>query len=83
VACGAGGEFLADAQREGADVFLTGELRFHECLAAQGAGICALLPGHYTSERIGIEHLATRLQSRFPAVQVWASRAEADPLRFR
>ena len=41
VACGAGGELLPDAVRACADVLLTGEARFHDHLAVQGAGVGA------------------------------------------
>ena len=33
--CGAGGEFLKDAVAVKADVLLTGEMRFHDCLHAE------------------------------------------------
>ena len=79
VACGAAGEYLADAIRAKADVFVTGELRFHDGLAAQAAGIAVLLPGHYATERPGVENLAVRLQAAFPNVNVSASAAERDP----
>ena len=81
IVCGAGGEFLADAIRAKADAFLTGELRFHDQLAAQAAGLAVLLPGHYATERFGVEELAERLQKQFPELQVWASRRERDPLQ--
>ena len=80
VACGAAGEFAADARKQNADVFLTGEMRFHDCLVAQAQGLSVILPGHYATERCGIEELADRLQGQFPALQVWASRRERDPL---
>ena len=80
VVCGAGGEFLHDAIRAKADVFLTGELRFHDYLAAEAANVALLLPGHYATERFGVETLATRLQAQFPDLQVWASRREHDPV---
>jgi dinuclear metal center YbgI/SA1388 family protein len=82
VACGAAGEFLADAAGAKADVFLTGEMRFHDYLAAEAKGIALILPGHYATERPAVEELATRLAGAFPAVEVWASRAEADPVRW-
>lgn len=81
VVCGAGGSLLGDAAAAGADVLVTGELRFHECLAAQARGLGVVLLGHYASERLGVENLARSLQSRFPELQIWASRCEADPLR--
>jgi dinuclear metal center YbgI/SA1388 family protein len=80
IACGAAGEFLADTTRSRADVFLTGELRFHECLAAQAQGLAVVLPGHFASERLGVEGLAELLQNEFPGLTVWASRRERDPL---
>ncbi|MBL8792415.1 MAG: Nif3-like dinuclear metal center hexameric protein [Planctomycetia bacterium] len=80
IVCGAGGELLKDAIRAQADVFLTGEMRFHDYLAAQAAGIALILPGHYAIERIGVEELAGRLQRQWPELKVWASHRECDPV---
>jgi dinuclear metal center YbgI/SA1388 family protein len=82
IACGAAGEYLKDAIREKADAFVTGEMRFHEALAAEEAGIAVVLPGHYASERPGVERLAERLQKEFSTTKVWASKAEKDPIHF-
>ncbi len=80
IVCGAGGEFLADAVAKKADVLLTGEARFHDALAAQAHGLGLLLPGHYATERPGIENLAERLRRQFPTIEIWPSRRETDPL---
>lgn len=80
IVCGAGGELLADAVRARADVLLTGELRFHDYLSAQARGIALVLPGHYATERIGVDELAVRLQQQWPDLKVWASRRERDPV---
>ena len=66
IVCGAGGEFLADAVRARADVLLTGEMRFHDYLSAGAQGLALILPGHYATERCGIEELADRLRGEFP-----------------
>jgi dinuclear metal center YbgI/SA1388 family protein len=79
VVCGAGGELLADAARAGADVLVTGELRFHDFLTARARGLALVLPGHYATERFGVEELAQRLQREWPDARVWASRRESDP----
>jgi putative NIF3 family GTP cyclohydrolase 1 type 2 len=79
VACGAAAEFLADAARVRADVFLTGEARFHDYLSARSRGVAMILPGHYATERPAVEELAARLAIQFPDVRVWPSRREADP----
>jgi dinuclear metal center YbgI/SA1388 family protein len=83
IACGAGGEFRSDAIQAKADVFLTGEMRFHDYLAAQTDGLALLLPGHYATERPGVERLAERLQQQWPQLKVWASHREQDPVASR
>jgi dinuclear metal center YbgI/SA1388 family protein len=82
VACGSAGEFLRTAQQIGCEVLVTGETRFHTCLEAEAAGINLLLPGHFASERFGVERLADVLARQFPQAQTWASRREQDPLRW-
>jgi dinuclear metal center YbgI/SA1388 family protein len=82
IVCGAGGELLADALRCRADVFLTGELRFHDYLEARARGLALVLPGHYATERPGVEDLARRLHQRWPDLQAWASRREQEPVQW-
>jgi dinuclear metal center YbgI/SA1388 family protein len=83
VACGAAGEFLSDATRGKADVFVTGELRVHDALTARAAGVGVIVPGHYATERPAVEELAAKLAADWPAVTAWASRRERDPLGTR
>ena len=80
LACGAAGEFLPDAVKRKADVFLTGEVRFHDALTARGANVALILPGHYATERPAVEDLAAKLAADFPGLSAWASRDERDPL---
>ncbi|MCE9533082.1 MAG: Nif3-like dinuclear metal center hexameric protein [Planctomycetes bacterium] len=80
IACGAAGEFLSDAVRAKADAFLTGEMRFHELLAAKSQGMALILPGHYATERPAIEELAVKLGEEWPGLAIWASRRECDPV---
>jgi dinuclear metal center YbgI/SA1388 family protein len=80
IVCGSGGEYLTDAAQAGADVFLTGEMRFHDCLKAQALGIAAVLAGHYATERFAVEMLANKLKTRWSECSVTASRRETDPL---
>ncbi len=80
IACGSGGSFLSAAKRCRCDAMLTGEATFHTCLEAESIGISLGLLGHYASERFAMETLADRLKESFPAMEIWASRAERDPL---
>jgi dinuclear metal center YbgI/SA1388 family protein len=79
IVCGAGGSLLSEAIKAGADAFLTGEIRFHDELAAQAAGVTVLAAGHYATERPGMEALARRLAANLPHCKVWASCAEQNP----
>ncbi|WP_169975123.1 Nif3-like dinuclear metal center hexameric protein [Tautonia rosea] len=81
VACGGADDFLGDAARSGADVFLTGEARFHRALEAEAKGIGLIVAGHHATERPAVEMLASRIGKDFPNLTVWASANEHDPLR--
>ncbi len=82
IACGSAGELLETAQRAGCDCFVTGEVRFHTCLAAESQGIGLILAGHFASERFAVERLADLLAAQFSAATVWPCRAERDPVRW-
>jgi dinuclear metal center YbgI/SA1388 family protein len=82
VACGSAGQFLSAAREAGCDLLITGETTFHTCLEAEATNVALLLPGHFASERFGMERLAARLSTEFPDLLVWPSRDEADPLRW-
>lgn len=80
VACGAAGQFLAPARRQGCDLLVTGETNFHTCLEAEAEQVAMLLPGHYASERFAVEALAEELITEFPTLEIWPSQQEQDPL---
>jgi dinuclear metal center YbgI/SA1388 family protein len=80
VACGAAGEFLSTALEHGCECLVVGETRFHTCLEAESQGIALLMPGHFASERFAQECLAAVLAENFPALHIWSSRQEKDPL---
>jgi dinuclear metal center YbgI/SA1388 family protein len=80
IVCGSGGEYLTDAIRQGCQVFLTGETNFHNSLLARNSNIGLILPGHYASERHGMEFLAHLIRQAFSAIDCWASEVETDPL---
>ncbi len=81
IVCGAGDDALGDAAAATADVFLTGEARYHRAIEAEGLNLGLVVAGHHATERPGVEDLAERIAVAFPALTVWASRHEHDPLR--
>jgi len=80
IACGSGGEFIDDAIHQNCQVLLTGEARFHACLEARERGLGLVLLGHFASEQPAMRVLADQIRRRFPALVVWASTDERDPL---
>ena len=80
IACGSAGELLRLAIERKCQLFVTGETNLHTCYDAAARGIALLLVGHYASERFGVERLAETIAGQFPALTVWASRDERDPL---
>jgi dinuclear metal center YbgI/SA1388 family protein len=79
-ACGSGGSFLSQAAKKRADCLVTGEATFHTVLESRAAGVGMVLMGHYFSERFAVEILAQKIGEHFPAVKVWASEQECDPI---
>jgi dinuclear metal center YbgI/SA1388 family protein len=82
MACGAAGEFLGDAVRQRADAFLTGEMRFHDYVAARSNNVSLVLPGHYATERFAIETIAGQLAKVFPELEAKPSQMEHDPVNW-
>lgn len=80
IACGSGGSLLDSAFAAGCEVFLTGEMTFHDCLRCRARGVGVVLTGHYASERFAVETLAKRLSKTLPGVSATVSQRETDPL---
>jgi dinuclear metal center YbgI/SA1388 family protein len=65
VITGGAARYLADAAREGYDLFLTGEPAEPSLHTARELGIHFVAAGHYATERIGVQALSERLAERF------------------
>ena len=63
------------------DVVVTGEIRHHDALAMQRAGMVAIALGHWASERPALASVARRLRRRLAALPVHISRADRCPFR--
>lgn len=60
---GAGGGFYAEAKAQGADCFITGEVKHHIALEAMDAGVCIIEAGHFETENPACEVMANALQN--------------------
>lgn len=84
---GSGGDLWSKAAFAGADVFITGDLKYHTVQDILNAGMNFIDPGHFASEKVILEPLAAYLRERIEkaglGVSVEMSQADFDPFVFR
>jgi dinuclear metal center YbgI/SA1388 family protein len=79
VAAGSAGSVWKSAAAAGATLYLTGEMRHHDALAAAQAGMNVVCVGHSNSERIALKSLAKHLTAARPKLNVAMSQSDHDP----
>ena len=66
-----------------ADLYLTGELKHHQALAAQEAGLTCICLSHTVSERFILKKFAKQLQKQLNSVTIRVSKKDADPFNWK
>lgn len=83
ICSGSGASLLKDAIRQGADLLLTGDVKYHEARDAEAAGIALLDCGHFATEQPMVLAVTDFLEKACAkagfTVQVTAANCEADP----
>lgn len=84
---GSGGSLMEQAIRAGVDVFITGDIKYHDAQRAVEAGLALIDVGHFASEQIIVRPLAAFLRAqaalRQEALEVLEARVETDPFWYR
>ena len=83
VCAGSGGDLLRDAITQGAELFLTGEMRHHDALRAAARGVTVVCTLHSNSERKALITLRQRLETATQDVTFHLSEADRDPFSIR
>jgi dinuclear metal center YbgI/SA1388 family protein len=65
------------------DLYLTGELKHHQAIAAQEAGLTCICLSHSVSERFALKNLAKELKKRLKTVTIRLSQKDADPFNWK
>src|SRR5690606_24250297 len=78
---GAGGFLLQNAIRTGADVFITGEYKYHEFFDADGKIVIADV-GHFESEQFTQELLLENMQVKFPELELYLTQQNTNPVNY-
>ena len=67
----------------GADVFVTGDMKYHQARLAEESGLALIDIGHFASEKLILEpfgdFLRSRAQSEGLELEVFVSKSEKDP----
>jgi len=84
---GAGASLMRSAARAGADVLLTGDVKYHDARDAEELGIALIDAGHFPTEIIMVDQVADRLGRMLVAAgygecEVLPCRVEYDPFRY-
>ncbi len=83
---GSGSTLLRDAARSGADVLVTGDVKYHEARDAEDMGLAVIDAGHFSTEIIMVSEITGRLgrelaEAGYTDCHVEACRTESDPFR--
>jgi dinuclear metal center YbgI/SA1388 family protein len=80
--CGGSGAFLIkQAVRQGADFYITADVKYHEFFDAEGVLVLADV-GHYESEQYTIELLHHLIAKKFPTFAVLKTETNTNPVRY-
>ncbi len=71
ICSGAGKEFIEDALKVGADVYITGDVSHHAGIDAVAQGLMVIDAGHYGIEKIFIPYMKDFLKKQIPGVKVF------------
>ncbi len=83
VCAGTCGEILNLVLAGGADLYLTGELKHHQALAAQEAGLTCVCLSHTVSERFILRKVARQVKELAGNLNVRVSAKDADPFTWK
>ncbi len=80
--CGGAGAFLiGKAMSQGADIYITGDVKYHEFFDAEGKMLIADI-GHYESEQFTVELLHDLIVQKFPTFAVLKTEVNTNPVRY-
>ena len=83
VCAGSCGKIINSVIAAKADCYVTGELKHHQALAAQEAGLTCICLSHTVSERFILKKFAKQLQKQIKQVTIKISKKDADPFKWK
>ena len=85
VCAGSGGSMIGKVLASGVDVFITGDLKYHDARLAEESGLALIDIGHFASEKLVLEpfcdFLRSKAKSEAAELEVFVSKSEEDPFK--
>jgi dinuclear metal center YbgI/SA1388 family protein len=82
---GSGASLLKDAIRAGADLLLTGDIKYHEAREAEAQGVALIDAGHFSTEILMVKAVREILDSALTksghCVEIFCADCEQDPFK--
>jgi dinuclear metal center YbgI/SA1388 family protein len=82
VCAGSCGKLILNVISEKCDLYVTGEIKHHQALAAQEAGVTVVCLSHTVSERFILKKVAKELQKSLKDVKIIVSKKDKDPFEW-
>ncbi|MEJ8555418.1 Nif3-like dinuclear metal center hexameric protein [Tepidibacter sp. Z1-5] len=79
IVSGSGAEFMTKAHSMGADVLITGDVKYHDAQNALELGIKIIDAGHFGSENIFVDIVEQYLQNKFENIEILKSKSNINP----
>lgn len=78
---GAGASMIKDAVQAGADIFITGDIKYHD-YTTYGLDIILVDVGHFESEFDATKILSRIIREKFPDFTTYFSKTESNPIKY-
>ena len=78
VCSGSGAEFFPYVLAKGCELLITGDIKHHDFIDANNAGISLIDAGHFYTENIFYDNLKSFLQRHFPEIEIAISEKNID-----
>ena len=82
VCAGSCGKLIMNVIAEKCDLYLTGEIKHHQAIAAQEAGVTVVCLSHTVSERFILKKVAKELQKDLKPVKIIISKKDKNPFEW-
>lgn len=80
ICTGAGADRMQDAAENGCQLFITGDLKYHDAQNAKAMGLSVIDAGHYGTEKSFAENFAAKLKEKTGRkIEIIPSKVDIDP----